>query len=286
MKKTRTKINFGYIFLYFCILFVVLSLFSMIFYIFYKGLGVINLSFLFEMPRNGMTEGGILPAIVGTLYLTLGSIIFVLPFGILAAIYLSEYAKKGVFLNIIRIGINNLNGIPSIVFGLFGFAVFVKYFNFGISILSGSLTLGILILPMIIVTTEEALKNVPVDHRLAAYALGATKWETIIKIVLPEALPGILTGIILGIGRVAGETAPILYTAVTFYQYNLPDSIFSEVQALPYHIYALVTEGINPAKHVPIAYGTATILLMLVLLINFIAIFMRIQLRRKRWKRR
>lgn len=286
MNIRRRKMNIGFIFLYFCIFFSVAALLLILFYLFYKSASVLNWNFLVDMPRNGMTAGGIFPAIVGTLYLTIGAIVFSLPLGILGAVYISEYAREGLLLKIIRIGINNLNGVPSIVFGLFGFAVFVRYFHFGISILSGSLTLGILILPMIIATTEEALKAVPLEQRLASYSLGAGKWETIIKVVLPEAFSGILTGVILSIGRAAGETAPLLYTAATFYQYYMPNSIFSEVQALPFHIYALITEGLTPSKQIPIAYGTAAVLVTLVLLINITAIYIRIKLRRKKWARR
>jgi phosphate transport system permease protein len=222
-----------------------------------------------------MTEGGVAPAIVGTLYLTAGSILFALPLGLACAIYLCEYSPRGFFVNIIRMSINNLAGVPSVVFGLFGLAVFVKFMKFGISILSGSLTLGILVLPIIISATQEALMAVPHSLREASLALGASKWETIRKIVLPSALPGILTGVILSIGRVAGETAPILFTAATFSSRRYPDSVFSEVMALPYHIYALMTEGTHPEKQTAIAYGCALILMVLVLGVSAIAVYIR-----------
>jgi phosphate transport system permease protein len=222
-----------------------------------------------------MTKGGVAPAIVGTFYLTLGSILFALPLGIACAIYLCEYSPKSVVVNLIRISINNLAGVPSVVFGLFGFALFVKFFKFGVSILSGSLSLGILVLPLIISATQEALLAVPVSIREASLALGATQWQTIKKIVLPTALPGILTGVILSIGRVAGETAPILFTAAAFYMRGFPKSIFSETMALPYHIYALMTEGTHPKEQTAIAYGCSLILLLLVLAISGIAILMR-----------
>ena len=222
-----------------------------------------------------MTEGGVAPAIVGTFYLTFGAILFSLPLGLACAIYLCEYSPKSFVVNIIRMSINNLAGVPSIVFGLFGLAVFVKFFGFGVSILSGSLTLGILVLPQIISATQEALLAVPQSYREASLSLGATHWQTIRKVVLPAALPGILTGVILSIGRVAGETAPILFTAATFYMRGYPDSIFSEVMALPYHIYALMTEGTHPEKQTQIAYGCALILLFLVLSVSTLAIIIR-----------
>jgi phosphate transport system permease protein len=234
------------------------------------------------MPRKSMTEGGIWPALLGTFYLSLGAVIFALPLGILSAIYLNEYAGDTLLLRVIRTGINNLAGVPSIVFGLFGLAVFVKFFGFGVSILSGSLTLAIMILPVIISTSNEALRSIPDAFREAGYGIGATKWQTIKGIVLPAALPGILTGTILGIGRAAGETAPILFTAATFFSRRLPNSILDEVLALPYHIYALVTEGTHPGKQIPIAYGTALVLLILVLGLDLIAIVIRTKARKKK----
>jgi phosphate transport system permease protein len=259
-------------------LFVALGALALIiFFIFSKGLKVINWEFISGMPRNGMSEGGIFPALLGSFYLVVGSISLAAPLGIFAAIYLTEYAKKGKGVRLIRIGINNLAGVPSVVFGLFGLAIFVKYLGFGVSILSGSITLAIVILPTIIRASEEALISVPDEYRRASFALGATRWQTVKKVVLPAALPGILTGCILGVGRVAGETAPIIFTAVTFFTMRLPGSIFDEVMALPYHIYALVTEGTNPVKQIPLAYGTAVVLLTLVLLINLIAITLRIR---------
>jgi phosphate transport system permease protein len=215
------------------------------------------------------------PAIIGTLYLTFGAILIALPLGIASAVYLCEYSPKGWILNVIRISVNNLAGVPSVVFGLFGLAIFVKALGFGVSILSGSLTLAIVVLPLIISATQEALTSVPVSLREASLALGATQWETIRKVVLPTALPGILTGVILSIGRVAGETAPILFTAAVFYKKGYPDSPFSEVMALPYHVYALMTEGAHPAKQTAIAYGCCLILLVLVLGVSWLAIVIR-----------
>jgi phosphate transport system permease protein len=220
-------------------------------------------------------QGRIAPAIVGTFYITLGAIIFALPLGLACAIYLCEYSPKGFIVNIIRMSINNLAGVPSVVFGLFGLAVFVKLLGLGVSILAGSLTLGILALPLIISSAQEALMAVPQSIREASLSLGATKWETIKRIVLPAALPGILTGIILSIGRVAGETAPILFTCAAFYMRGFPRSVFSEVMALPYHIYALMTEGVHPEQQRAIAYGCSLVLLFIVLFITAIAIFIR-----------
>lgn len=280
----RFKQSIGFTLSRLSILIAIISLFAILFFIFVRGFRVLSPSFLFQFPREGMTKGGILPAIIGTLYLSIGAIIFALPLGVLGAIYLTEYAKAPRLIRIIRIGINNLAGTPSVVFGLFGLAIFVKLFGFGVSILAGSLTLGVLILPVIIRAAEEAIMAVPQTFREASYGLGATKWQTITRTVLPTAMPGILTGTILGLGRAAGETAPILFTAATFYTRLLPRSILDEVMALPYHIYALMTEGTKPDLQVPIAYGTAVVLLVLVLGINVIAISIRIRGRRaKKW---
>lgn len=274
MKKNIIQ-NVGFFGLFLCIATTIFFLGSIIYFISARGFQVISWEFLTQGPRMGMTQGGIAPAIVGTFYLTLGAILFALPLGLACAIYLCEYSPKGFIVNMIRISINNLAGVPSVVFGLFGLAVFVKFFGFGISILSGSLTLGIVILPLIISSSQEALMAIPQSIREASLSLGATKWGTIKNIVLPTALPGILTGIILSIGRVAGETAPILFTAAAFYTRGYPKSVFSEVMALPYHIYALMTEGTHPEKQTAIAYGCSLILLMMVLFISGIAIIIR-----------
>ncbi|MDD5004897.1 MAG: phosphate ABC transporter permease PstA [Candidatus Omnitrophica bacterium] len=274
MKKNIIQ-NLGFFALFLCILTTLFFLGSIIYFISVRGFKVISWEFLTQGPRLGMTQGGVAPAIVGTFYLTLGAILFALPLGIACAIYLCEYSPKGFIVNLIRISINNLAGVPSVVFGLFGLAVFVKFFGFGVSILSGSLTLGILTLPLIISSAQEALLAVPQSIREASFSLGATRWETIKNIVLPTALPGILTGVILSIGRVAGETAPILFTAAAFYTRGYPKSVFSEVMALPYHIYALMTEGTHPDQQTAIAYGCSLILLFMVLAISGIAIFIR-----------
>jgi len=248
---------------------------TIIYFIVSKGISAISWEFLTQVPKSSMTKGGVAPAIVGTFYLTMGSIIFALPLGLACAIYICEYSPKSWIVNIIRVSINNLAGVPSVVFGLFGLAVFVKFFHFGVSILSGCLTLGIMVLPSIISASQEALLAVPQSYRAASLALGATKWQTIKNIVIPTGLPGILTGVILSVGRVAGETAPILFTAATFYTRGYPKSILSEVMALPYHIYALMTEGTHPEAQTKIAYGCALILLVMVLLISALAIVVR-----------
>ncbi len=250
--------------------------------IFSKGFSVLSWEFISTSPRKYMTEGGIYPAIVGTFWLTLISVGFALPFGVLTAIFLTSYAKPYWLVRIVRTAINTLAGVPSIIFGLFGLTVFVNLFHFDVSLLSGALTLGILALPVIINNTEEAIRTVPNDFIEASLALGATQRQTILRVILPTAFPNILTGTIISIGRVAGETAPILFTAATFYTRQLPRSVFDEVMALPYHIYALLTEGSHAEKQVPIAYGTAVILLLLVLFVSTIAIVIRYKIRKKR----
>ena len=247
-----------------------------------KGISVISWEFLTQPPKAGMTKGGILPAIVGTLYVSLITVLFSVPLGICAAIYLNEYAKKSILTRIIRVSIRNLAGVPSIVYGLFGVVLFVQMFKFGTCILSSGLTLGLLTLPWTITASEEALRSVPNSYREGALALGATKWQAIRTNVLPYALPGILTGTILGLARAAGETAPILFTGVAFFLPHLPDSIFSQFMALPYHLYILATQHPAIEKVRPLAYGTALVLILLVLSLNSIAIFIRYYLRRKR----
>jgi len=263
---------------------ITLSLLGVLAYIFMHGFRAVTWDFLTLPPTDSMTRGGIMPAIVGTFYLTIGAIAVALPLGVVSAVYLSEYAKQGTFIRIIRIGLNCLAGVPSVVFGLFGLAFFVVFLKFGSSILSGSLTLGILILPTIIGASEEALKAVPSTFREASLALGVSKWQTICRIVLPTALPGILTGSILGVGRAAGETAPIMFTAAAFFTVALPKSIFDEVMALPYHIYVLATAGTHIEQTRPLQYGTVLVLVGMVLGIDLIAIVIRGAMRRKkRW---
>jgi phosphate transport system permease protein len=251
-------------------------------FLFRNGLSAITWSFLTEAPRDSMTAGGIFPCIVGTVLLSVGSMLVAFPLGVAAAIYLNEYARPGRTLRFIRLGINNLAGVPSVVFGLFGLAFFVIFFGFGVSLLSGVLTLAILILPVIIGTSEEALRSVPNTYREASLGLGATKWQTIRLVVLPAAVPGMLTGAILGLSRAAGETAAIMFTASVFYTPDLPTSIFSPVMALPYHVYVLATAGTNIDKTRPLQYGTALVLIALVLGMNLAAIWLRARLQKRR----
>lgn len=236
-----------------------------------KGFSVISWDFITKMPEEGMTKGGIFPAIVGTLYLVFGSILFAFPIGVLAAIYMNEYVKDGWIKKIIKQMTNNLSGIPSIVFGLFGMSLFVNKLGFGDSILAGSLTLGLLVLPVIIRTTEEALKAVDDTFRQASIGLGASKWQTTKRVVLPIAFPNIITGLILSVGRVSGETAPILFTVAAYFLPKLPHSIFDQAMALPYHLYVISTSGTNIEESRPIAYGTALVLVLIVLITNLLA---------------
>ena len=258
-----------------------LALVIILYFMVANGWRAITWTFLTQAPFDSMTKGGILPCIVGTVCLSVGAVIVAFPIGVASAIYLSEYAQPGKTLRIIRLGISNLAGVPSVVFGLFGLAFFVTYLKLGVSILAGSLTLGAMSLPVIISTTEEALRSVPDTYREASLGLGATKLQTIMRVVLPTAMPGILTSVILRISRAAGETAPIMFTAAVFYTPHLPSSIFDEIMALPYHIYVLATAGteIEATRH--LQYGTALVLIGLVLGMNLIAIVYRARLRRK-----
>jgi phosphate transport system permease protein len=259
---------------------VVLPILFVIAAIVVKGIGAISWEFITAMPRGGMKEGGILPAIVGTILLTLGTAIAAVPVGVGGAIYLSEYAKDTKLTRAIRLAIVNLAGIPSIVYGLFGLGMFVLFLRFGTSILAGSLTLAIMTLPVIISTGEEALRAVPVEFRTVSASLGGTRWQGIKNIVLPQALPGIITGIILGLLRAAGETAPILFTVAAFYLPRLPGSPLDQTMALPYHLYVISTQvpGMPPG----VQYGTALVLLALVLSLNVTATLIRRHFRRKR----
>lgn len=259
----------------------ILALAIFFYFIVKNGISAISLEFLTSPPKDMMTKGGIFPCILGTFILSFGAMAVSLPFGIGAAIYLSEYSKDGILLRLIRLGINNLAGVPSIVFGLFGLAFFATYLKFKVSILTGICTLGILVLPVIISTAEEAISNVPDTYREASFGLGATKWQTIKKVVLPAALPGILTGSILSLSRAAGETAAIMYTAAVFFSPNLPKSIFEPVMALPYHIYVLATAGTEIEKTRPLQYGSALVLVILILVMNLIAIYIRAKKQRK-----
>jgi phosphate transport system permease protein len=259
-----------------------IALLVVIYFIVSRGWRAINWTFLTEPPLDSMTKGGILPCIVGTICLSMGAMLVALPIGVASAIYLSEYARPGRVLRIIRLGINNLAGVPSVVFGLFGLAFFVIYLDMGISILAGSLTLGALTLPVIIGASEEAFRAVPSIYREASLGLGATKWQTIYRVVFPSALPGILTGAILGLSRAAGETAPIMFTAAVFFSPSLPTSIFDEVMALPYHIYVLATAGTDIEATRPLQYGTAMVLILIVFGLNLMAIIYRAHLQKRK----
>jgi len=261
-------------------LFLVLFLLGgIIFDIAYKGAGVINWEFLTSPPRSGMTAGGIFPAIIGTFYVTLLAALMAVPLGIATAIFLNEYAQESSLTKLIRISLRNLAGVPSIVFGLFGVALFVHAFGFGVSLLAAGMTLGLLTLPVTVTAAEEALKTVPHSYREGGLALGATRWQMIRTLVLPSALPGMLTGVILGLSRAAGETAPILFTGAAFFLPFLPSSIFSQFMALPYHLFVLATQHHDISTVRPLAYGTALVLLFLVFVLNLGAVILRYRFR-------
>ena len=268
-KRTSQKFAFGFFtllsYLVVAILFVILG------FIIIKGGSVISWDFLTKAPEEGMTKGGIFPAIVGTFYLIVGSSIISFPIGIMSGIYMNEYAPKGKLVRFIRVMTNNLSGIPSIVFGLFGMALFVNYMGFGDSILAGSLTLGLLCVPLVIRTTEEALKAIPDSMREGSRALGATKLQTIWHVILPMGMPNIITGLILALGRVSGETAPILFTCAAYFLPQLPTGIFDQCMALPYHLYVISTSGTDMEAQLPLAYGTALVLIMIILFVNLLA---------------
>ena len=243
---------------------------------------MITPEFLFTAPREGMTKGGIWPCIVGTFYVTFITALFSIPVGVFAAIYLNEYAKETLFNRIVRIAIRNLSGVPSIVYGLFGVALFVNSMRFGTSVLSAGLTLGLLTLPWTITASEEALRAVPNAYREGSLALGATKWQMIRTSVLPYAVPGIITGSILGLSRAAGETAPILFTGVAYYLPRLPASPLDQFMALPYHLYVLATQHHDIIGVRPLAFGTAAVLVFFILLFNSTAIYIRYRFRKIR----
>jgi phosphate transport system permease protein len=271
----NTKEQIIYALLNVSALFVVLPVALVVYLLVKEGLPAINWTFLSQPPVNMMRDGGILPAIVGTVCLIIGTVIFALPLGVLAAVYLSEYARPGMLTRLIRLAIVNLAGVPSVVYGLFGLGVFVMLLRFGASILSGSLTLAIMTLPVVITASEEALSSVPRSFREASLALGATRWQTTVRVVLPNAIPGIITGLILGVGRAAGETAPILFTVAAFYLRDLPRSIYDQAMALPYHLYVISTQVPNASPK--IQWGTALVLGM-----NLAAAVIRTRFRRAR----
>ena len=280
MSKKFTE-RLGFLLLFSATVLVLLFLGVILFDIFSKGVSVLSWKFLTQPPKQGMTEGGIFPAILGTFSVSVITVIFAVPLGMFAAIYLHEYARPGRLTRLIRLAIRNLSGVPSIVYGLFGVVLFVQMLHLGTSILSAGLTLGLLTLPWTITACEEALKTVPKSYREGALALGATKWYAIRTNVLPYAIPGMLTGVILGLARAAGETAPILFTGAAFSLPHLPRSIFDQFMALPYHLYILSTQHHAIDKVRPIAYGTATVLLGLILVLSFSAVWIRSRYRQR-----
>jgi phosphate transport system permease protein len=260
----------------------VLPIIALCIYIIIQGLPAISWEFVSGFPKDGMRAGGIFPAILGTIYLTIGTALFSLPPGIAAAIYLAEYAPDNRWTRTIRVAMINLAGIPSVVYGLFGLGLFVIFLRFGTSILAASLTLSIMTLPVIISTTEEALRSVPHDFRVVSISLGATRWQTIWRIILPQSVAGILTGIILGLERAAGETAPILFTGAAFFLPQLPGSPLDPTMALPYHLFVISTQV--PGMSVQIQYGTVLVLLVFVLAMNMTATVIRSRVRaRRQW---
>lgn len=285
MIRINTKVIFENIFtglLFISTLAVGVFLISIVGFLLIEGAKVISIDFLLSPPKRGMTEGGIFPCIVGTTLLSLGSLMISFPVGVVTAVYINEYARPGRLINLLMFGINTLASIPSVVFGLFGLALFVITLKMGISLVSGCLTLAALILPIIIASTQEALKAVPDTYREASYGLGATRLQTVFRVVLPAAMPGILTGSILSLARAAGETAPIMFTGAVFFKADIPHSLFDSVMALPYHIYVLATSGIDVDKTRPIQFGTALVLIFLVLGLNLIAIIIRGKIQKRR----
>lgn len=272
----------GFVLLGLATLVVVLPILFLMGYVVVAGLPAVSWEFLSAMPKDGMRAGGILPAILGTFYLTLGTALFSVPPGVAAAIYLAEYAPDNAWTRGIRIAMTNLAGIPSVVYGLFGLGLFVIFLGFGTSILAASLTLSIMTLPIIVSTSEQALRAVPIQFRTVSISLGATRWQTIWRVVLPESLPGILTGVILGLERAAGETAPILFTGATFFLPRLPQSPLDPTMALPYHLFVISTQV--PGMPLQIQYGTVLVLLVFVLGMNLIAAVIRSRARaRRKW---
>jgi phosphate transport system permease protein len=282
MTAAKIRQTIAFIILGLIVLLVVVPIILTILYIFKNGIGAVSWAFISQNPRNGMKEGGIFPAIIGTVLLIIGTMICSLPIGILSAIYLVEYAKDNFFTRLIKLSVVNLSGIPSIVYGLFGFTLFVMFLKFGTSILAGSLTLAIMSLPVIVTATKEALESVPANFREISLSLGASKWQTTRYCVLPYALPGILTGTVLSLSRAAGETAPILFTAAAFYLPRLPRSVFDQVMALPYHLYVISTQVPNMPTR--LSFATAFVLIALVFLMNVVSIVLRAHYRkRKLW---
>jgi phosphate transport system permease protein len=280
MNAARIRQKIAFFMLAVATLMIVIPILLIIFYIVKNGIGAVTWTFITQSPRNGMKEGGIFPAIVGTIVLVIGTMLFSLPVGVLSAIYLVEYAKDNFFTRLVKLSVVNLSGIPSIVYGLFGFTLFVLLMGFGTSILAGSLTLAIMSLPVIITATKEALESVPFSFREISFSLGATRWQTIRYCVLPYSIPGILTGTVLSLSRAAGETAPILFTVAAFYLPRLPRSVFDQAMALPYHLYVISTQVPNmPAK---LSFATGFVLIALVFLMNLVSIILRAHYRKKK----
>jgi phosphate transport system permease protein len=247
-----------------------------------KGGSVISIDFLFTSPTDGMTAGGIFPALLGTVWLVAVALLISVPLGIAAAIYLSEYAGENWFTRIINLAIINLAGVPSIVHALFGVGAFVLFFKFGTSILAASLTLAIMTLPVVIVATRESLQAVPFAFREACWNMGATRWQTIRRVVLPNAVSGILTGVILEVSRTAGETAPIMFTGAVFFTPFLPQGIFDQTMAMSLHLFVVSTQVPGVPENLP--YGVALVLIAMVLIMNSLSIAFRIYLRgKKKW---
>jgi phosphate transport system permease protein len=280
MSAAKTREKAAFFILGLVTLLVVMPILMVIFYIVKNSIGSISWGFITQAPRNGMKEGGIFPAIVGTIILIIGTMLFSLPLGVLSAIYLVEYAKDNFFTRLVKLSVVNLSGIPSIVFGLFGFTLFVLFLKLGTSILAGSLTLAIMSLPVIITATKEALESVPASFREISLSLGATRWQTVRYCVLPYAIPGILTGTVLSLSRAAGETAPILFTVAAFYLPRLPRSVFDQVMALPYHLYVIATQV--PNIPLSISFATCFVLIALVFLMNLVSIILRAHYRKKK----
>jgi len=276
--KTYEKVAFFVLGL--AMLLIVAPIIMTVAYIVKNGIGAISWEFITQAPRNGMKEGGIFPAIVGTILLIIGTMLFSLPLGILSAVYLVEYARDNLFTRLIKLSVVNLSGIPSIVYGMFGYTLFVLFLRLGTSILSGSLTLAIMSLPVIITAAKQALEAVPASFREISLSLGATKWQTVRYCVLPHAVPGILTGTVLSLSRAAGETAPILFTVAAFYLPRLPHSVFDQVMALPYHLYVISTQVPNmPMK---LSFATGLVLVALVFLMNLVSAILRAHFRKKK----
>lgn len=280
MKDSKLKQKIAFAMLFLATIIVIAPVVFILIVIIINGVQALSFDFIFGYPRDGMRAGGIFPAIVGTLYLTFGVAVFSIPLGVMAAIYLNEYAKRNWLTRVIEVAIVNLAGVPSIVYGLFGLSLFVSFLGFGASILAGSLTLSIMTLPVIITSTREALSTVPKSFREVSLSLGASRWQTIRFVVLPNAIPGILTGTILGLSRASGETAPILFTVAAFYLPNLPTSVYDQAMALPYHIYVLSTQVPNVSPK--IEYGTVLVLVGIIFILNIIASYIRAHFRKKK----